>query len=76
MTLTDIATVLECSRGAASQLRDGTYPSPKSSLAARYAVLARIASDNAHEPDVPTAAEIICRACPREACTGCRILEL
>lgn len=75
MKLSDIAAVLGVSKAAASMLRSGQYDRPGSDLPARYAALQRLVEEaRASAGAVDTSA--ICRACPRESCTGCRIAEI
>lgn len=75
MTLADIAAVLGVSKAAASMLRAGHYDRPSSDLPERYAALERLVAQARNEARaLDTAA--ICRACPRESCTGCRIAEI
>jgi len=74
MTLDDIAVILGCSKPTASQLRSGTYPTDNTTLKTRYARLVAVVEaarrSAALDPDA------ICRACPREDCTGCRVAEI
>lgn len=76
MRLTDIAQVLGCSVPTASLLRNGRYGevAKDSALPQRYAVLVRLVEEARAVATLDTAA--ICRTCPRDDCTGCRVAEL
>ncbi len=73
MTLDDIALILGCSKPTASQLRSGTYPTDNTTLKTRYARLVAVV-EAARLAAISEGA--ICRACPRQDCTGCRIAEM
>lgn len=74
MKLADIALVLGCSAPTASLLRSGRYGevAKESGLPERYAVLVRLVEEARRS----AAPEALCRDCPREDCTGCRVAEL
>lgn len=74
MRLADIAHVLGCSAPTASLLRNGRYGevAKDSALPERYAALVRLVE----EARRAAAPEALCRDCPREDCTGCRVAEL
>ena len=74
MNLEDIAVILGCSKPTASQIRSGKYPTENTSLTERYARL--VAVVEAVRREAALDAEAICRACPREDCTGCRVAEM
>ncbi|WP_019561716.1 hypothetical protein [Caldimonas manganoxidans] len=76
MRLSDIAQVLGCSVPTASLLRNGRYGevAKDSQLPERYAALVRLVEEARAAATLDTAA--ICRTCPREDCTGCRVAEL
>lgn len=74
MTLDDIAVILGCSKPTASQLRSGTYPTDNTTLKTRYARLVAVVEAARREAALDQ--EAICRACPREDCTGCRVAEV
>jgi len=76
MTLAQIAEVLGCSRTVASRLRAAQYDRPGSDLPARYAVLMTVATEAQAAPDLAACAHVICVACPREDCTGCRVADI
>lgn len=76
MTVNEIAAVLGCSRAAASQLRTGTYPSARSTLASQYRALLELVARNARTVTETEAAHTLCRACDRDECAGCRCLEI
>lgn len=75
MKIDDIADVLGCSKAAASMLRSGKYERKGGELHARYQALVRLVDAEAARARVPDITAI-CRACPREDCTGCRIAEI
>jgi hypothetical protein len=72
LRLTEIMAVLDCAKTTASRLRAGSY-GHGGELAARYQALLAVSARLAGEQVGPGA---ICRACPREDCSGCRIAEL
>ncbi|WP_058615487.1 hypothetical protein [Tepidimonas taiwanensis] len=74
MTLDDIAVILGCSKPTASQIRSGKYPTENTSLTERYARL--VAVVEAARRAAALDPQAICRACPREDCTGCRVAEM
>ena len=74
MTLDDIALILGCSKPTASQLRSGTYPTDNTTLKTRYARLVAVVEVARREAALDP--EAICRSCPREDCTGCRVAEI
>lgn len=74
MTLEDIAVILGCSKPTASQIRSGKYPTENTSLTERYARLVAVVEAARREAALDPQA--ICRACPREDCTGCRVAEI
>lgn len=74
MTLEDIAVILGCSKPTASQIRSGKYPTENTSLTERYARL--VAVVDAARREAALDPQAICRACPREDCTGCRVAEI
>lgn len=74
MNLEDIAVILGCSKPTASQLRSGKYPTDNTTLKERYARL--VAVVDAARREAALDPEAICRACPREDCTGCRVAEI
>lgn len=84
LSLGDIAAVLACSRATASRLRAGVYPATRSALPGQYAQLLalaeRLRAQAAPLPlnrvDEAALAAELCRRCPREACAGCRVLEI
>lgn len=73
MRLADIADALGCSKATASRIARGIYDK-ESDLPARYAALMRLIG--AARASAALDAASICRACPREDCTGCRVAEL
>jgi hypothetical protein len=73
--LVEIMAVLGCAKATASRLRAGDY-SAASELAQRYAALAALAQRLGRERQGADGPGAICRACPREDCSGCRIAEL
>ncbi len=80
LTLSEAAEVLGVDKSAVSKVRSGTYDRPNSTLPARYEALVRLieragASGLGHVPDADIASEM-CRRCPRDDCTGCRVLEM
>lgn len=74
MTLDDIAVILGCSKPTASQIRSGTYPTDNTTLKTRYARLVAVVDEARRAAALDPQA--ICRACPREDCTGCRVAEM
>lgn len=74
MTLEDIAVILGCSKPTASQIRSGTYPTDNTTLKARYTRLMAVVE--AARRAAALDPEAICRSCPREDCTGCRVAEI
>ena len=74
MNLEDIAVILGCSKPTASQIRSGKYPTDNITLPERYARL--VAVVEAARRAAALDPEAICRACPREDCTGCRVAEI
>jgi len=64
--------VLGCSKSTASRLRAGSYGCD-GDLPARYGAMVAIIERQRQE--APSLGEI-CRSCPREDCTGCRIAEI
>lgn len=74
MTLDDIAVILGCSKPTASQIRSGKYPTENTSLTERYTRL--VAVVDAARREAALDPQAICRACPREDCTGCRVAEI
>ena len=74
MTLDDIAVILGCSKPTASQIRSGKYPTDNTTLPERYARL--VAVVDAARRAAALDPQAICRACPREDCTGCRVAEM
>lgn len=75
MKIDDIAAVLGVSKAAASMVRAGKYDRPGSDLPARYEALVRVVAQ-AQAAARATDTTAICRACPRDDCTGCRIAEI
>ncbi len=75
LRLAEIRAVLGCAKATASRLRAGDY-SAGSELAQRYAALSALAQRLASEGQAEAGPGAICRACPREDCSGCRIAEL
>ncbi|GIX31397.1 MAG: hypothetical protein KatS3mg124_1869 [Porticoccaceae bacterium] len=83
LTLTEAAAVLGVDKSTVSRIRSGTYDRPGSDLPQRYAALmALIDAKAAAHPlrlrdvsDKELGMEL-CRRCPREDCTGCRVLEI
>lgn len=74
MTLDDIAVILGCSKPTASQIRSGKYPTENTGLTERYARLVAVVDEARRAAALDPQA--ICRACPREDCTGCRVAEI
>lgn len=74
MTLEDIAVILGCSKPTASQIRSGKYPTENTTLIERYARL--VAVVEAARRAAALDPQAICRSCPREDCTGCRVAEM
>lgn len=74
MKLADIAVILGCSKPTASQIRSGKYPTDNTTLPERYARL--VAVVDAARREAALDPQAICRACPRDDCTGCRVAEI
>ncbi len=74
LTLNEISAVLGVSKPTASALKNSKYPAAET--VARYDallnVVERAAASDAGNTDIDT----ICKSCPRDDCTGCRIAEL
>lgn len=71
--LDDIATILGCAKPTACMLRSGKYERG-GDLVPRYLRLMAVveAARGASRLD----AAVICRECPRDDCTGCRVAEI
>lgn len=74
MKLADIAAVLGCDKSTASRLSSGRYERPNSDLHERYRALVLLVAEERRAAALDPVA--ICRACPREDCTGCRVAEI
>jgi len=76
MKLEDIAVILACSKPAASMLRSGSYTRQGGTeLVLRYARLEAVVTAAADAAQAHDFSEI-CKQCPRDDCTGCRVAEL
>lgn len=83
LTLSEAAAVLGVDKSTVSRIRSGTYDRPNSRLPEQYAALVRLieARTAAHplslrDVDDRALASEMCRRCPREDCSGCRVLEM
>jgi len=72
MRLADIQAVLGCAKSTASELKSGRYRGA-AELKRRYEALVALVEQVRRESALD--ADAICRACPREDCTGCRLAE-
>jgi hypothetical protein len=75
LTLEEIASILGCSKPAASLLRAGKYDRPNSDLPKRYAALMDLVS-RPQRLDREQVLTQLCVECDRQDCTGCRIAEI
>ncbi len=66
LSLKAIGAVLGVSKTTASLLRNGRYPSPTKQR--QYTALVELIAQH-------NDANAVCMQCPRDDCTGCRILE-
>lgn len=76
LTLDEICAILGCSKTIASRLRNGKYQYGQSELMARYQALAQVAARERSSIDRDEVMDQLCVECPREDCTGCRLIEL
>lgn len=75
LTLEEIAAVLGTAKSTASRLRAGRYEH-SGELVARYAALTALVDRRMRAAAGAQAPGALCRACPRDDCTGCRVAEL
>lgn len=76
LTLDEICEILGCSKPVASRLRNGKYERGQSELMVRYQALAQMAARVRASVDRAEVVRQLCVECPREDCTGCRLMEL
>ncbi len=73
VSLSEAAAVLGVDKSTVSRVRAGKYDK-KSDLPARYEALLALVERVRREAALDV--HSICKACPREDCTGCRVAEL